>query len=231
MTMSPRWLLSSLLLATAAYAAAPKVPAANLEGVQVEDISAPYNLQAVVLNKNVTLNWAWDPPDPSPPFQSFGFEVVRDEAPIAIVPKTSHTDFDVPIGTHTYKIRAKGGSKEAGRKVAHVSAWSEPAGAEIVLTCAGPPVIHLSVEPTKNKYGSIPALRLHFMGDVQVPDGCHLDRALFHIDSGLSTERSGPLTLDSRGRFDEFIDALGAEEEPISGGATFAISVTAKDEA
>jgi hypothetical protein len=227
-----RVVLSALcLLQSALGVFAVSLPPAKLEGLQVEDLPAPYNLQAVTTKNSVGLSWAWEPPDPGPHFQSFGFEIFRDDVFFTIVGETAYTDFNVPIGAHTYKVRAKGGSKDLGKKVAHMSGWSEPASATLQLTCAGAPVIHLTVEPTKNKYSAIPALRLHFMGDVQAPAGCHVDHVLFHIDSGMSTERSGPLTVDNRGRFDEFIDAMGAEDESVSGGASFAISVTAKDEA
>jgi hypothetical protein len=230
--MSPRWLLSGILLMLGAPAsAAPRLAPAKLEGQAIADLPAPYNLQTVVLSRNVTLNWAWDPPDPGPQFLSFGYEVMRDGELIKIVPVTAYSDFGLDIGTHTYQVRVKGGSKEAGTKYTHYSAWSEPADVAIRLTCAGAPVIHLTVEPTKRQYGSIPALRLHFKGQVKVPEGCHADQVVFHIDSGLSTERSGPLTTASDGTFDEFIDAMGPEEEPISGDATFRITVTAKDEA
>src|SRR5258706_12483082 len=156
----------------------------------------------------------WDPQDPGPAFQTFGYEGTRDSRLIAIVPKTAYTDNDVPYGTHTYRVRVKGGSKDLGKKIAHMSGWSEPTSSnEIKPSCTGRPVIHLAVEPTKKIYGSIPALRLHFMGDVKVPENCQADKVLFHIDSGVSTERSGPLSLDPQGRFDEFIDAMGGEDE------------------
>ncbi len=219
------------LFSPLAVGAAPSLAPAHLDGIAVEDLAAPYNLQAVVLNRTVTLNWAWDPLDPGPQFLSFGYEVLRDSAVIAIVPKTAFTDFGVPVGSHVYQVRAKGGAKQSGKKVAHFSASSEPAGAEIKQTCAGPPTIQLSVEPTKKQYGAIPALRLHFVGDATVPEGCQLGPVLFHIDSGLSTERSGPLSPGTKGHFDEFIDAMTASDEPITGAATFAVSVTAKDEA
>ncbi|OGR93417.1 MAG: hypothetical protein A2992_03635 [Elusimicrobia bacterium RIFCSPLOWO2_01_FULL_59_12] len=209
---------------------APKLPPARLEGQAVEDLPAPYNLRAVVLNRSVTLNWAWDPPDPGPLFQNFGYEVMRGTAPVGIVGETAFSEFDLAPGVYSYSVRVKGGAREMGRKIAHMSAWSEPAQADIILTCAGPPVIRLKVVPTKKVYGDIPALRLHVTGDVKVPDGCRVSRAMFHIDSGVSSERSGPLALDAQGRFDEFIDAMGAEEERITGGATFKVYVTAKDE-
>jgi hypothetical protein len=222
---------SFLFLVSGSLFAAPKLPPAKLAGLPVEDLQAPYNVQAVVVNHDITLTWAWDPPNPGPQFESFGYEILRGSAVLATVSQTSYTDFGLAVGAHTYQVRVKGGAKEAGRKVAHYSAWSEPAGGTIKMTCGGPPLIQLTVEPTKRMYGSIPALRLHFTGDVKVPAGCTLDHVIYHIDSGVSSERTGPLRVDAKGHFDEFIDAMGAEDEPITGSATFAISVTAKDEA
>src|SRR5690242_17347957 len=83
----------------------PKLAPRNLEGIPTEDLSAPFNLQAVVVNKSVTLSWEWSPPDPAPAFDSFGYEIYRDSAVITIVPETSYTDFSAPIGMHTYKVR------------------------------------------------------------------------------------------------------------------------------
>ena len=211
--------------------AEPKLVPAHLEGQEAQDIPLPYNLQASVLGRTATLSWAWDAPDPSPQFQSFGYEVFRDSAVVAIVPSTAYTDFNLPVGPHSYKVRAKGGAKEMGKKVAHISDWSEPAEIKVTQTCGGPPVIQLTVEPTKKIYGSIPSLRLHFTGDVTVPTGCEpMDHVVYHIDSGLSTERTGKIMADSKGHFDEFIDAMGAEDETITGAATFNITVTAKNE-
>src|SRR5580765_3314694 len=79
---------SSKILILAAYCALrtahavyaePKLAPAHLEGQTVNDLSSPYNLQAVTLNQTVTLNWEWVPPDPGPAFQSFGYEVSRDD--------------------------------------------------------------------------------------------------------------------------------------------------------
>jgi hypothetical protein len=210
---------------------APKLAPAKLQGEVVNDLPAPYNLQAVTAKRDVSLSWEWDPPTATAEFITFGYEVMRGSTVIAIVPRTAYTDLNVPIGNHTYKIRAKGTSKEVRKKLARYSGPSEPAYATIKLTCAGPPTIRLKVEPTKKIYGSIPALRLHFTGDVTSPEGCTTGKVHYSIDSGVSTPRVGPMTLDSKGRFDEYIDAMGAEEEPITGGATFQITVNAQNEA
>jgi len=211
--------------------AAPKLAPAHLEGKITEDMSAPYNLQATVLKNSVDLSWSWVPPDPSPTFLSFGYEVFRDTGVVAIVSKTAYSDFGVPVGTHSYKVRAKGGSKDLGRKYAHFSTWSEPSDIAIKLTCAGPPVIELKVTPNKSVYRGVPALRLHFQGQVTVPTGCSLDKVAFHIDNGLSSPRTGPLKIDAQGRFDMYIDAMGPDEEPLSGSAMYSINATAADEA
>ncbi len=205
--------------------------AVDAKALTVEDLPTPYNLQSVVKNQSVTLSWTWEPPNPGPTFQSFGYEVFRGTGGVAVVGKTAWTDFGLPIGTHTYKVRIKGVSKEMGKRVTHLSGWSEPVSAKIVQTCGGPPMINLTVEPTRRKYGAVHSLRLHFKGDVTVPAGCTLQGAKFHIDSGRSTQRVGPLTLDSKGRFDQFVDAMGPEDEYITGQVTFNITATAENEA
>jgi hypothetical protein len=219
------------LFSPSAVRSAPKLAPANLSGETVVDLPAPYNLQAATAKRDVSLSWEWDAPTGQAEFLSFGYEVMRGTIVIAIVPRTAYTDLNVPIGTHTYKIRAKGGSKELGKRRARYSSWSEPASTSIKLTCAGPPAITLKVVPTKKIYGSIPALRLHFTGSVVSPEACTTDKVQYRIDSGLSTARVGPITLDAKGRFDEFIDAMGPEDETITGSATFQISVTAQNEA
>ena len=211
--------------------AKPKLALAQLEGRAVNDLPPPYNLQAVPIQRTVSLSWAWDPPDPGPEFLSFGYEVFRDAAPAAIVAKTAYTDFDAPVGSHTYQIRAKGGTKEKGQLIAHFSDFSEPVESPIKLTCSGPPAIHLAVQPMKRSYREIQSLRLHLTGDVGTPDGCHVDHVAYSIDSGLSAPRTGALTLDAGGHFDATLDALGPDEEPISGNAAFTVTVTAHDEA
>src|SRR5205823_2841434 len=96
-----------------AVQAEPSLAPKHLEGIEVEDLPTPYNIQAVVTNRSVALTWAWDPPDPGPAFLSFGYEVMRDSAVLAIVPKTAYTDFALPVGSHVYQVRAKGGAKQA----------------------------------------------------------------------------------------------------------------------
>jgi hypothetical protein len=198
----------------------------------INDMPAPYGVQSSVHDRTVSLTWSWDAPDPSPTFLSFGYEVYRDTGVIALVPKTAFTDFALPVGTHSYKIRMKGMSKDLGHKILHTSDWSENSS-EITITqkCGGPPVLELQVSPNKTVYRGIPALRLHFVGDVSVPAGCQLDKVVYHIDNGISSPRTGPLDPDAHGHFDEYIDAMGPDEEPINGNATYAINASAKDEA
>jgi hypothetical protein len=231
MTTLPLYLFPFTFFLVSSAMAAPKLAPAHLVGKATEDMAAPYNLQAVVDNHTVSLGWSWDAPDPSPTFLSFGYEIIRDTAVIAIVSQTAFTDFAVPIGSHTYKVRAKGESKDLGKRIAHYSAWSEPTDVTIKQTCAGPPVLELKVEPNKTVYRGIPALRLHFVGDVSVPAGCQLEKINYHIDNGISTPRTGPLDPDAKGHFDEYIDAMGPDEEPINGNATYSINASAKDEA
>lgn len=233
--MIKRPLILVLLVVTAwvsvQAAAKLKLAPANLKGTIIEDLPAPYQVRAVVVNQSITLNWEWHAPDPGPVFENFGYEVFRDSVVIAIVGTTSYSDFNLPPGSYTYQVRAKGGSREMGKPVAHMSAWSEPVDGKIQSACLGAPTIQLTVEPTQKVYGSIPALRLHFKGQVTVPKGCKVSKAMFHIDSGLSSERAGPIFLDPQGNFDEYIDAMDASDEHITGNATFKAFVTAKDEA
>jgi hypothetical protein len=219
-----------LLIPSLLLAAKLPLPSKKLKGAVVKDLPAPYNLQAVTGEKSVALNWSWDMPNPGPAFRTFGFDVLRDNQIIATVDKTAFTDVNAPIRTNVYQVVAKGETKEFGKNVVHLSGLSEPVEAVLQQRCSGPPAIKLRVEPTKKIYGSIPSLRLHFTGDVRAPSGCEISKVMYHIDSGMANERSGPLSLDPNGRFDEFIDAMGPEDEYISGNAVFSISVTARTE-
>src|ERR1019366_10040373 len=98
--------------------------------------------------------------EPGPEFTSLGYEILRDTAVLTIVDKTAFTDVDVPIGTHHYKIRVKGGAKENGKKTAHFSDWSEVAEAVIQVACNQVPQIELNVESSKKSFQGTPRLRL-----------------------------------------------------------------------
>lgn len=196
----------------------------------VTDLPPPFNLQATVLNRTVTLNWQWQPPDLSPKFSHLSYEVLRDSAPVKSVDKTSFTELDVAIGSHTYRVRTQGESKENGKTVLHISDWSEPAAVLISLACSQPPAITLRVDPIKPPSGEAFSLRLHFVGDVKVPAGCNVGAVLYHIDTGTGTPLSGDLKLDQHNHFDQFAQALGSEDESFSGRALINVTVTAADE-
>lgn len=197
----------------------------------ITDLPPPSGLQATVIDRNVGLYWTWAPPDPGPEFSKLGYEIFRDSAIIASVARTAYTDFDVGPGSHAYQVRAWGDIGTGKREVRHLSNWSEPAEVVVQLTCLGPPSILVNVQPTKSSYPEVLALRLHFVGDVRVPEGCHVGSVSYQIDSGMGLPRTGELAVDAAGHFDNLADAQGPEDEPIEGQATFTVTVTAHDEA
>lgn len=220
-----RFLLLLPLFALPLEAAKPKgVPAIN-------DLPAPYNFQATVLNKSVSLAWEWPKPEHLPAFDHFGFEVMRGTTAIGLTASTGYTDVDVPWGSHIYKVRARGAAKERGKRVEHISDWSAPADATIRVTCSQAPVINLSILPTKSSYSSIPSLRLHLTGDVSMPAGCSLTKASYHIDTGTGILHTGPLRVSPKGQIDEYVNAIGPEDELPAGPTMFTITVTAENEA
>jgi hypothetical protein len=163
-TIGSMWRTLLVLL----LAASPALSAKGKTDSVVSDLPGPFNLQAVVLNKSVSLAWEWQRPEQMPALEHFGFEVLRGTTPIGRTATLGYSDVDVPWGSHVYRVRVTGGAKERGRRVQHVSAWSEPAPATVKVTCAAAPTIELSVTPTKNSYSSIPALRLRLTGDVSM---------------------------------------------------------------
>lgn len=219
----------SLTLIALSFPAEAK--SSNSAPASVLDLPTPFNLQSVVLNRAVTLKWEWQRPEHLPAFQHFGFEVLRDDKALATVSGTTFSDMSAAWGKHTYKVRVRGGAKERGRKVDHVSDWSEPTTVTVVVTCEQAPVISLTVTPTKRSYASIPALRMRLTGQASVPAGCHVSKGAYHIDSGTGITKTGPLRLDDQGRFDEYIDALGPEDELPAGRTEFVITTSAESEA
>jgi hypothetical protein len=208
-----------------------KLPSGLPKGEVVNDLPAPYDFQASLLKKSVVLSWQWDQPVALPRFESFGFEVSRNNQVIAVISKMGYSDLDLAVGTFTYTIRARGDSKQGRKLTTHVSDWAEPATLVVSQTCEGYPSIKLKVEPTKRSYIGVPALRIHLAGDITLPRGCTLATPLYHIDDGSGSPKAAPLEVDSDGHFDELVNVLGPEEEVSEQGGIYTITVTADDEA
>lgn len=200
---------------------------------EVNDLPVPYNVQAVTLKQAITLTWQWQSPEQKPNFLEFGFEVRRQDGRSTIVPELTYVDQGLPFGSYTYRVRTHGLIKENGKRVTHVSDWSEPVSGTIKVTCTGAPTIELRVQPIQRAAinGGAPSLRLHLAGQAQVPEGCNLSKVSYHIDSGTGIMHNGLVKTKPDGRFDEFVDALGPEDEVPSGTALFSITATAEDEA
>src|ERR1700744_6356748 len=73
-------LIFAFCLLTSSGFAKPKLASGPLEGTELFDLAAPSPLNAVVLHRNVSLNWDWKPPEPGPSFDTFGYEILRDTA-------------------------------------------------------------------------------------------------------------------------------------------------------
>jgi hypothetical protein len=208
-----------------------RLPQGKAQGTVVNDLPVPYNLQAVLLNKAVTLRWKWQPPDLIPDFDNFGYEVKRKDGKTAMVSDTVYSDVGLAFGTYSYVVRVRGDTKENGRHITHVSDWSEPAEATIKVACSRAPSITLAVESTRKSYSAIPSLRLHLTGGTHVPEGCTLTGVTYLLDTGMGITHSGTLKTDAQGRFDDVVEAIGPDDEVPAGSATFTVSATAEDEA
>ncbi len=206
------------------------LPPKAVKGPMVNDLPVPFNLQAVTLNKGVTLTWNWQPPEALPSFNDFGYEVRRNDGRTSMVSETTFGDFDLAWGTYSYKVRVVGGARFKGKHINHVSEWSEPAQIIIKVSCTAAPTISLLVEPTRNSYSQVAALRMHLKGNAQVPAGCRLGQVQYHIDSGTGLNHAGPLPVDLKGRFDTFVNAVEPEDEVPAGVATFTVTASAEDE-
>jgi len=224
------WTLAFSLGGPLAFAAL-KPPAKEIKGPLVNDLPAPFNLQALVKNRAVALQWRWRPPEEQPLFTDFGYEVLRQDGAHFVVSNTSYADLDLDSGTYVYKVRVRGGAKEQGRRVNHVSSWSESVEAVVQAACEAAPRIELKVEPTQRVYQSVPSLRMHLSGRVLSAPGCQLKPAAYHIDAETGASHTGALAVDRDGRFDEFVDALGPEDEAPAGETSFTVTVTAENEA
>jgi hypothetical protein len=197
----------------------------------VNDLPVPYNLQAVVLNRAITLEWAWTPPESRPNFTEFGFEIRREDGKTATTPGTTYSEENLPFGTYTYRVRVRGAATSKGKLVTHVSDWSEPVTQTIKVACTGAPQVQLAVEPIRRDYGSVPSLRFRLRGQATVPEGCTLGRVSYRVDTGTGIEHQGPLKTNRAGQFDTVIEALGPDDQMPEGGATFQVTATAENEA
>jgi len=206
------------------------LPPLDAKGPVVNDLPPPFNVQPIVVNKEVTLSWSWQPSDTMPDFMDFGYQVRRNDGKFALISDLTFSDFNVAVGTYSYQVRVIGGNLEKGKRVNHVSDWSEPVGAAVKTSCPQAPAIALTVEPTQDAYSSVTSLRMHLRGWAQAPQGCTLQQVTYKIETGMGTSRSGPLKTDSKGRFNEFVNALNPEDEVPQGLATFTVSATAADE-
>jgi len=210
--------------------AAPRLPKGALREPVVQDLLPPQNLQSQVIKKSVVISWAWVPPDPAPEFLDFGFEVQRRDGRSWIIAETTLTDYDVKVGSYTYRVRARGTIKQKGKKVSHASRWVGPLEAEIVPVCPDPPKFSIRFEPTEQRYSKVPSLRLRVTGNVSNPVDCNDLRVFYSIDSGTGIHRSGPLTPNAQGLISEFVDVIQPGDELITGGMTFTVSATAENE-
>jgi hypothetical protein len=218
--MSRRLLLSLFFLTSCAWAADIR-----------NELPAPINFTAVVLDKTITLTWQWPAPEELPVFTEFGYEVKRSDGKTFRAKDLTYVDSNLAPGAYSYTVRVRGDSKEKGKKVTYVSDWSEAAAGTVSLSCSRAPTVELTVEPTQKTYSSIPSLRFHMKGSVAMDSGCTLISVHYHLDTGTGITHSAPLTLDAHGHFDTFVNALGPEDEIPTGRASFAITVTAADEA
>jgi len=195
------------------------------------ELPSPSNLQAVVLMKSISLTWQWQPPEELPVFADFGYEIKRQDGKTFSAAATTWTDAGLAPGTYGYMVRARGVTKEKGRRVTYVSDWTGPVDGTIKISCPRPPAIELAVEPTQKKYSSIPSLRFHLHGHASVEPGCTLGAVNYHLDTGTGILHTGALPVDAQGRFDTFVNAFGPEDEIPAGRANFSITASAQDEA
>ena len=195
------------------------------------EMPTPTNLTAVALKNAITLNWQWQKPEELPEFETFGYEVKRQDGKKFTAADITYTDVALSSGTYTYTVRVRGTTKEKGKPVVYISDWSESATGTIQMTCPRIPTIDLSVEPTQKKYASVPSMRFHLHGRVLVDPGCSLGKVSYHLDTGAGITHGGPLAVDAQGRFDAFVNAFGPEDEIPTGHVSFAFTASAEDEA
>lgn len=229
--MSRRWPLKSFLLLCSCLWPLAVFAQAKAPPTERTEFLAPANVQAVVLKKSIAIHWVWKKPDLLPVYKEFGFEIKRSDGRTFFTPALSFQDDGLSPGVYAYSVRVRAFSKEKGKKIFHVSDWSETVSGRIVEECAGPPRIELTVTPTQKVYSAIPSLRFRLQGSVRLEKGCSLLGAKHHIDTGRGISHTRPLPVDKEGRFDAFVSAIGPEDEIPSGTASFSVSVTAESEA
>ncbi len=201
------------------------------KGDERNELPAPTNFSAVVLNKTITLTWLWPAPEELPVFKEFGYELKRSDGKAFHTSGTTYEDANLAPGSYIYAVRVRGVAKEKGKRLVYVSDWSESAAGTIKTSCPRPPAVELTVEPTQKAYASIPSLRFHVKGNVSVDSGCTLGSVRYHLDTGTGIAHGGALTVDAHGHFDTFVNAFGPEDEIPTGRASFAVTVIAEDEA
>ncbi len=219
-----KWKIAIVYFLLSPFAFGAKPPERN-------ELPAPFNLQAVVLQKTITLTWQWAKPEELPVFTEFGYELKRQDKKTFLVQSTAYQDEKLAPGSYSYVVRVRGVAKEKGKKIIYVSDWSESAAGAINQTCAKAPTVDLSVEPTQKAYSSIPSLRFHIKGQASLETGCTLGNVSYHLDTGEGIAHGGPLKVDGQGRFDTFVNAFGPEDEIPSGRVSFSITATAENEA
>src|ERR1035437_4860919 len=85
------------------------------------ELPAPHSLQAVVLNKTITLSWQWQAPEELPVFLEFGYEIKRQDGKTFQVTGTTFADSALFPGTYSYLVRVRGTAKQKGKRVTYVS--------------------------------------------------------------------------------------------------------------
>lgn len=231
------WMISKALVlaafsAATVLAAGPKPLGDKApKGSVVQDLPAPFDLQAQLSGRSVALTWQWQPPEARPLFQEFGYDVRRQDGHWSIAAEPALADRNLELGSYTYQVRARGHSRGSKGAIIHVSQWSEPVSVKIVETCTEVPVVELQVETPGRQVASAGNLRLRLRGRISVPDGCTVRQPSYLIESQSGSSRTGALRLKPGGQFDEYVDAVGPEDEMPSGDVAFSVSITASSEA
>jgi hypothetical protein len=206
------------------------LPPPDAKGPVINDLPPPFNVQPVVVNKTVTLTWNWQGAETMPEFTDFGYQVRRNPGGFALVSDPTFSDFNIAVGSYSYQVRVVGGSRQKGKRVNHLSDWSEPVQAAIVSTCPQAPRVELTVQPTQTTYASITSLRMRLRGWAQAPEGCRLQKVTYKLETGFGTTHAGLLKTNAQGQFDQLINAITPDDEVPEGMATFTVSVSAEDE-
>jgi len=228
------WLLCSALLVFSGRISAKELPLPSLAkgATLVQDVPEPFNLQAVVKKRGVALSWEWQPPEMQPLYLDWGYEIFRTDGVRDVVGIPAYQQQDLEPGTYTYKVRIRGSAKEHGKRIVHVSAWSEPVEAKVVSACRLIPRILMDVKPTRPKFESIASVRVRLTGQVVSAEGCTLPTRIgYRIDAHTGASHTGSIPVNANNRFDATVNALAEEEEVPSGEVTFTVTASAENEA